>query len=860
MAPRPHWRALLTCAAAAATAVALAPALPASAAPVDYQSESATIGQGVVESNHAGYTGSGFVNFDNVTGSYVEYSVNAAQAGSYTVTFRYANGTTADRPLAVTVDGGNAGTVSFPGTGAWTTWVTKDLKVNLTAGVNKIRTTATTANGGPNADKISLDFSGPVDGEPPSAPKNLTMSNLKPTAATFTWEAATDNVKVTRYEINRGGNTLKVVDGDTLSATVDGLTANTDYDVSVGAFDAAGNASQQSNVVQFKTPPSNDTEPPTVPGNLRSTGVTANSVSLAWNASTDNSGTVAGYDVYQGATKVASTNTLDATVTNLTANTSYTFTVKSRDPDGNTSAASNAVTVKTSGGSTGAGGVPEYDKDIAKVDLAWAVDFLPDGSALATERDRFEILKISASGQKTTLGKVPGAVTTTGEGGLLGLAISPNWSSDHAIYLYHTASGDNRIVKMTYDGTTLSSTSTPVLTGIAKNRYHNGGRLKFGPDGKLYATVGDAKNGGNAQNKSSLNGKILRLNADGSAPSDNPFFATGGNARYVWSYGHRNPQGIAWDSRGQLWAAEFGESSQDELNLIQKGGNYGWDGCEGTIGDCGGSIAPKKTWSTGSGGPSGIAIVNDWIYIAAVTGSQLYVTQINSAGNGVGTVKSVFGGRWGRLRDVVKTPAGGLWLTSTNGDKNGGTPTGIDNVVVQLKFPGGTDPNPDPGAFTLTSTAFKDNATIPAKYTCAGDGTAGQDVSPPLAFGPGTTAAKGYAIVFADVANGGNKLHWAIWDVPASATGLPEGLGAGFNVPNQGGAKQKAMGSGANSQKFFGPCPGGSTHPYTFTLYALKVATVPGITSSSTMAQIETAIKANSSANVKLRGNSNAGT
>ncbi len=135
---------------------------------------------------------------------------------------------------------------------------------------------------------------------------------------------------------------------------------------------------------------------------------------------------------------------------------------------------------------------------------------------------------------------------------------------------------------MTYDGTTLSSTSTPVLTGIAKNRYHNGGRIRFGPDGKLYATVGDAKNSDNAQNKSSLNGKILRLNPDGSAPSDNPFYATGGNARYVWSYGHRNPQGLAWDSHGQLWAAEFGESSLDELNLIQKGGNFGWPSCEGT--------------------------------------------------------------------------------------------------------------------------------------------------------------------------------------------------------------------------------------------------------------------------------------
>ena len=208
-----------------------------------------------------------------------------------------------------------------------------------------------------------------------------------------------------RYEINRGGNVLKVVDANTLSATVDTLTANTAYDVSVGAFDAAGNASQQSNVVAFTTPPQrrHRSRRP-CPGNLRSTGVTANSVSLAWNASTDNSGSIAGYDVYQGSTKVAIDGSLTATVTGLTPNTQYTFTVKARDPDGNASGASNAVTVRTA--STGTGGIPEYDKDIAKVDLGWSVAFLPDdGSALVTERDRFEVLLVTAAGQKTTLGQ-----------------------------------------------------------------------------------------------------------------------------------------------------------------------------------------------------------------------------------------------------------------------------------------------------------------------------------------------------------------------------------------------------------------------------------------------------------------------
>jgi glucose/arabinose dehydrogenase len=255
------------------------------------------------------------------------------------------------------------------------------------------------------------------------------------------------------------------------------------------------------------------------------------------------------------------------------------------------------------------------------------------------------------------------------------------------VYFYHTAANDNRIVRMKYENGVLATTSSPVLTGLAKNRYHNGGRLRFGPDGKLYAAVGDAKNSGNSQNRASLNGKILRINPDGTPPSDNPFFSEGGNARYVFGLGFRNPQGLAWDSRGQLWAAEFGENSQDELNLVQKGGNYGWPSCEGTIGSCGGFIAPKRTWSTSQAGPSGVEIVNDWIYVAGVTGRQLWVTQINAAGTGVGTPQAVFSGRWGRLRSVTKTPDGALWLTSTNDDMNGGSPNGIDNFIVRLKFP-----------------------------------------------------------------------------------------------------------------------------------------------------------------------------
>ncbi len=194
---------------------------------------------------------------------------------------------------------------------------------------------------------------------------------------------------------------------------------------------------------------------------------------------------------------------------------------------------------------------------------------------------------------------------------------------------------------------------------------------------------------------------------------------------------------------------------------------------------------------------------------------------------------------------------GDIWLT-TSTDKDG--TAGNDRIMhIDIVYEGGG------GGFALTSSAFADNAMIPAKHTCAGDGSAGQDPSPPFAW-TASSGAQAYAIVFADRVNNGNKLHWAIWDIPASAASLPENLGAGFTVPGQGSAKQKAMGSGANSQKYFGPCPGGSTNPYTFTLYALNTATVPGITSGSTMAQIETAIKNASTANTVLRGRSNAST
>ncbi|SMD23131.1 Glucose/arabinose dehydrogenase, beta-propeller fold [Lentzea albidocapillata] len=814
---------------------------------LEQEAEDATISQGVVESNWAGFSGRGFVNYNNVIGSSVEYTINAESGGEHDLTFRYANGTTADRPVSVTVDGANAQTVSFPGTGAWTTWQTRTAKVTLHAGANRIKATATTANGGPNADKLTAVLVGPPDNEAPTPPRNLQFVSSTHNSVSLKWEAATDNVGVTGYDIYQHGQLVTSV-GNVLEATATGLRPDVEYDWTVFAKDRAGNVSQASNNVPGRTKPAPvDNQAPTTPGTLRSTGATSTSVAIAWGASSDNVA-VTGYEIhFDGVLKqTADGSATSATVAGLVTGQTYAVKVRAKDAAGNLSPFSNEISVKpTAGGGTGVPN-PGTVKQIASgVDVAWGLAFLPDGSALVTERETFNVLRVTEAGAKTVVGKVPGAMGTNGEGGALGIEVSPKFASDRFVYVYHTYSGGNRLVRAQFDGTQLTGWTT-LLDGVPKNRYHNGGRLRFSPDGRyLFISTGDAQNGNNAQNLNTNAGKILRLNADGSIPSDNPF-----PGKAIWSYGHRNVQGLDFDSQGRLWASEFGNSRQDEVNLITKGGNYGWEPCEGTIGSCAGTVPPKKTWSTSQASPSGLTIINDYVFVATTVGQRIYRMRIDAGGNLVDQ-QIYFQGTYNRLRTVEVDREGDIWLTTTT-DKDGSA--GNDRIMhIDIVYEGGGS------AFKLSSPAFADDAMIPAKHTCAGDGVAGQDPSPSFAWGE-SAGAQAYAIVFADRVNNGNKLHWAIWDIPGGSRSLPENLGSGFAVPGQGAAKQKAMGSGANSLKYFGPCPGGSTNPYTFTLYALNTATVPGITSGSSMAQIETAIKNASVAGTVLRGRSNART
>lgn len=315
-----------------------------------------------------------------------------------------------------------------------------------------------------------------------------------------------------------------------------------------------------------------------------------------------------------------------------------------------------------------------------ELEIPWGLAFLPDGSALVTERGSGRILRVVAPavdpGSDTT--DVTGSTEVTevaritdvvaeGEGGLLGIAVSPEYASDQWVYVYYTSPTDNRIVRLRLDGAQES-----ILTGIPKARNHNGGRIAFGPDGLLYVGTGDAGRSDAAQDTASLAGKILRITADGQPAPGNPLAGSP-----VWSYGHRNVQGLAWDSTGQLYATEFGQNHYDELNRIEPGRNYGWPEVEG-MGNDPAFVNPVATWSTADASPSGLAILKDRAYLACLRGAKLYRIGLDGS-----HAQQLLSGRYGRIRAVVVAPDGTLWLTTSNRDGRG-DPTAADDRVLRL--------------------------------------------------------------------------------------------------------------------------------------------------------------------------------
>jgi glucose/arabinose dehydrogenase len=297
---------------------------------------------------------------------------------------------------------------------------------------------------------------------------------------------------------------------------------------------------------------------------------------------------------------------------------------------------------------------------LSGLNLPWGLAFLPDGSALAVaDSDAGRIIQVRAGAggatQRTVM-TVPG-VDPEGEGGLLGLAVSPRYARDRYVYAYMSTPSDNRIVRFRLGG--------PVRTlvrGIPHASIHNGGRLAFGPDGMLYASTGDGGVPSRAQQRRSLGGKILRLRPDGRAAPGNPR-----RGSRVFTLGHRNVQGLAFDGRGRLFASELGQNSFDEVNRIRAGRNYGWPAVEGRGTGGGRYVSPLVTWRTSEASPSGAAILGSTLYVAALRGERLW--QVPLRGGRTGRPRAALRGTLGRLRTVAVAPdRKSLWILTANGN------------------------------------------------------------------------------------------------------------------------------------------------------------------------------------------------
>ena len=303
------------------------------------------------------------------------------------------------------------------------------------------------------------------------------------------------------------------------------------------------------------------------------------------------------------------------------------------------------------------------------LDAPWSIAF--DGqTALLSERDSGRILEFAGDGGLREVGTVDG-VRARGEGGLLGIAVR-----DGFLYAYFTADDENRLERFALNGSPGSrSLGDPqtILDGLASASIHNGGRIAFGPDGMLFVTVGDAGNREDAQDRDSLSGKILRLTPDGNVPADNPFADSP-----VYSFGHRNPQGLAWDGDGTMYAAEFGQNTWDELNVIEPGRNYGWPLVEG-IADDDRFVDPIQQWSPVDASPSGMTVADGSIWIANLRGKRLREVPLDDTSSS----RQHLVGEYGRLRDVVVAPDGSLWVLTNNTDGRG-DPGPDDDRVLRL--------------------------------------------------------------------------------------------------------------------------------------------------------------------------------
>lgn len=303
------------------------------------------------------------------------------------------------------------------------------------------------------------------------------------------------------------------------------------------------------------------------------------------------------------------------------------------------------------------------DATATGLDAPWSMAVTENGTVLVSERNTEKILQVDA-GETTEITTVPG-VDARGEGGLLGIVVNGG-----DLYAYTTTATDNRVLTLSLDDP--DQAPETVIDGLPKGTNHNGGRLAFGPDGMLYVTVGDAGNREDAQDVASSGGTILRVTPEGEVPEDNPFPDSP-----VYSYGHRNVQGIGWAEDGTMYASEFGQDTWDELNIITAGGNYGWPVVEGQAGRRE-FIDPVQQWAPSEASPSGIAVTQDAVWIANLRGERLREVPLSDPS----TATEHHVGEFGRLRDVVAGPDGELLVLTSNTDGRGTPGADDDRIVV----------------------------------------------------------------------------------------------------------------------------------------------------------------------------------
>lgn len=320
-----------------------------------------------------------------------------------------------------------------------------------------------------------------------------------------------------------------------------------------------------------------------------------------------------------------------------------------------------------------------------KLNVPWALDISDEGNLYFTERSG--TIRVIEDGKLLSepLITLGAPFVSQGEGGLMGIVLDPNYSQNHYIYVMHTYAEANQIynrVVRLIENSNSASIDRILLDKIPGGRIHNGGRIKIGPDQKLYITTGDAGNSVLAQNPTSMAGKILRIELDGSIPIDNPIMNSP-----VYSLGHRNPQGLAWNSKNVLYASEHGPIGHDEINIIQPEANYGWPLVQGD--EESQEVVIQKplihsgedTWA-----PSGIAFVTQgpWqgkLLAAALRGQQLLVISLNKEGTVVENVESALKNEYGRLREVIQAKDGSLYLTTSNRDGRGNPDMSDDRIL-----------------------------------------------------------------------------------------------------------------------------------------------------------------------------------